>query len=167
MQGAVIASTASTIPYRHNHPPPLAHGRAAPDRAARQIAFSFSAIAALPPLGLLRHKEHADFVRSQFDFWKDLLDEGTEGHPPQFYDEGRSSSASGAVNSPSRKHARTGRPCEGCRILPLRPLAGFPRPPARRHKERSATTPRGACPTRAISSVTSRPLQAPKLSASG
>ena len=89
MQGAVIASTASTIPYRHNHPPPLAHGRAAPDRAARQTAFSFSAIAALPPLGLLRHKEHADFVRSQFDFWKDLLDENLGGHPLLFWDEGR------------------------------------------------------------------------------
>ncbi|MDP9477008.1 MAG: hypothetical protein M3R38_15205 [Actinomycetota bacterium] len=31
-------------------------------------------------------KRRADFARSQFDFWKTLLDEGMGSHPLLFYD---------------------------------------------------------------------------------
>ena len=34
-------------------------------------------------------ERRADFARSQFDFWKGLLDEGLGGHPLLFYDEAK------------------------------------------------------------------------------
>ena len=34
-------------------------------------------------------ERRADFARSQFDYWKTLLDEGLFDHPLLFYDEGR------------------------------------------------------------------------------